>query len=385
MAKNIERRSNWAKLPQMFGDNIAHTKAPNGKKARNDSEGPTPFWTYTEQDKNGQISMVKATRDFEVRLDPRQLDFVCYYNMILTNQLQDFSVIQKSDNVPELIEKLFGATNIFFDVSEFATMIGQNDKVTRKIVNECLDVFQDRIYHWFAKVKNPKTQQYHFFPYQTPLIIPHYEADAKTGRRIKNGQVVLEVPLTYVRAMIETGHYCYFPDWFFKIGGKNCQNKKYLALRCIERYFQNKGKNGEGYFTLETAMDNSGLFKVTTVTRTRADGSNYTATKTRNALESFAMFDGFVRDLIEQGGFDKEGTFFATDPNGEHKIDPRNIDPKKGAYFFFKLNDMHNYRPKVEKLKGKKDGKKPTTAPRRMGGGITQAGAIDPDAPENGA
>ena len=33
----------------------------------------------------------------------------------------------------------------------------------------------------------------------------------------------------------------------------------------------------------------------------------------------------------------------------------------------------------------KAEGKKPTTAPRRMGGGITQAGAIDPDAPENGA
>lgn len=377
-----EKNSRWALTPYKFGEVIAHTQAPNGKKARNDSEGPTPFWTYTEQDKNGQISMVKATRDFEVRLDPRQLDFVCYYNMVLTNQLKDLSTIKKSEDVAGLISKLFNATNIFFDITEFANMIGKDEKGTRRLVNECLEVFQDRIYHWFAKVTDPKTHKPHFFEYQTPLIIPHYEADATTGRRIRNGQVVLEVPLQYVRAMIETGHYYYFPDWFFKIGGKNCQNKKYFALRCIERYFQDKGKDGAGYFKLKTAMENSGLYSITTITRTRTDGSDYTATKSRNAIESFSIFDGIVRDLIDQGGFDKEGTFYATDPAGEHKIDPRNIDPKKEAYFFFKLNDMKNYKPKAEKLKAPKKAK--ATKPK-WGGGITQAGAIDPDATEKGA
>lgn len=368
--------------PYKFGEVIAHTQAPNGKKARIDSEGPTPFWTYTEQDKNGQISMIKATRDFEVRLDPRQLDFVCYYNMVLTNQLKDLSTIKKSDDLDGLLTKLFGATNIFFDISEFANMIGKDEKGTRRLVNECLEVFKDRIYHWFAKVNDPKTHKPYFFEYETPLIIPHYEADAKTGRRIKNGRILLEVPLRYVHAMIKTGHYYYFPDWFFKIGGKNCQSKKYFALRCIERYFQDKGKDGAGFFRLDTAISYSGLHTLKTEKAKDKSGQEYTITKNKNALDLLCSFDGIVRDLIDQGGFDKEGTFFATDPKGEHKIDPTQLDPKKEAYFFFKLNDMRNYKPKAEKLKAPKKAKAPK---QKWGGGINQAGAIDPDAPQKPA
>lgn len=379
-----EKNSHWALTPRGFGEVIAHTQAP--KEGAFKDEGPTPFWTYKEQDKNGQISFVKASRDFEVRLDPTQLDFVCFYNMVLTNQLKDLSTIKKSEDVGGLIGKLFQATNIFFDVNEFAIITGKEEKQARRIVNNCIDVFQDRIYHWFAKVFDPRKKENFFVEYDTPLIIPHYEADATTGRRIKNGRIVLEVPLQYVKAMIETGHYYYFPDWFFKINGKNCQTLKYLALRCIERYFQDKGKGGFGCFRLDTAIEYSGLCLRKNTKIQRKDGTTYKAKKAKSMVENVSSFDEAVKTLVKQGGFDEANTFYATDPEGKNRIDPEQLDPKKEAYFFFRLNDMKNYTPKIPKeSKAESAQKGKPKKPRRMGGGITQAGAIDPDAPENGA
>lgn len=383
-----ESKNNWAITPKNFGDFIAHTQAPQGKAERHE-DGPKPYWTYSEQTRNGQVSLVKSTKDFMVQLDATQVDFLCYYNTCLTQQIKDITIIKNSDNPQELLGKIFSATNILFDVKEFAIKTGKNEKQARKIVNSCLDVFEDRVYHWFAKVRDPKTHKFRFFPYETKLVIPHYEADGKTGRRIKNGGVILEAPLAYLGALAETGYFYYFPDWFYKIGGPNCQTEKHLALRCIERYYQNKGKDGRGFFTLETAIKYSGLNSQRPVTIKRKDGTTYQATKKRSLKDNFLAFNKSLVVLINGGGYDETETFYSMDPEGKERIYPKDIDYEKGpgfdiqnAYFFFRLVDIQNYK-KIKAPKDQKDPKQnqePKMKKQEWAGGVSQG--INPDEPE---
>lgn len=153
--------------------------------------------------------------------------------------------------------------------------------------------------------------------------------------------------------------------------------------------------SNEGSFTLESEMARPVEMLFKRMNRPTA------APNRKDKEKILRPFIRAIEALNENGFFGKEPYFLF--PQTKQKI---TLDGAKkegttwkdllNCHFVFTLSfeplsretraRALSYRKKAAELGNATKGKKkPTKAPRRMGGGITQAGAIDPDAPENGA